>query len=49
MAEFLLELFSEEIPADLQKNLRESLLDHFKKFFIENYKLRRITTPNTTR
>ncbi len=35
MAEFLLELFSEEIPADLQKNLRESLLDQFQKFFIE--------------
>ena len=35
MAEFFLELFSEEIPADLQKNLREKLLEEFKKFFTE--------------
>jgi len=35
MAEFFLELFSEEIPARLQKNLREKLLDDFQKFFQE--------------
>ena len=35
MAEFFLELFSEEIPAGLQKNLREKLLEEFKKFFLE--------------
>ena len=31
MAEFFLELFSEEIPSSLQKNLREDLLDNFNK------------------
>ena len=36
MAEFFLELFSEEIPAGLQKNLRNKLLEEFKKFFLEN-------------
>ena len=35
MSEFFLELFSEEIPAGLQKNLREKLLDQFQKFFLE--------------
>ena len=35
MAEFFLELFSEEIPAGLQKNLRAKLLDEFQKFFLE--------------
>ena len=35
MAEFFLELFSEEIPAGLQKNLREKLLEKFQKFFLE--------------
>ena len=35
MAEFFLELFSEEIPASLQKNLREKLLEEFQKFFRE--------------
>ena len=35
MAEFFLELFSEEIPAGLQKNLREKLLEDFQKFFQE--------------
>ena len=50
MAEFFLELFSEEIPPALQKNLRESLLEEFQKFFLEksikskkNYSL---STPN---
>ena len=33
MSEFFLELFSEEIPANLQKNARESLLQNFKDFF----------------
>ena len=35
MAEFFLELFSEEIPAGLQKNLREKLLDKFNDLFKE--------------
>ena len=35
MAEFFLELFSEEIPADLQKDLREKLLSKFKNLFFE--------------
>jgi glycyl-tRNA synthetase beta chain len=35
MAEFFLELFSEEIPAGLQKNLRNKLLEEFQKFFFE--------------
>ena len=35
MSEFFLELFSEEIPASLQKNLREDLLVSFNKFFNE--------------
>ena len=35
MSEFFLELFSEEIPASLQKNLRESLLYSFDKLFEE--------------
>ena len=50
MAEFFLELFSEEIPAGLQKNLRETLLEEFQKFFLKksikskkNYSL---STPN---
>ena len=33
MSEFFLELFSEEIPANLQKNARRSLLQSFKDFF----------------
>ncbi len=35
MSEFFLELFSEEIPAGLQKNLRENLLKSFNNFFEE--------------
>ncbi len=35
MSEFFLELFSEEIPAGLQKNLREKILDDFRNFFDE--------------
>ena len=33
MAEFLLELFSEEIPANLQSTARINLLTSFKRFF----------------
>ena len=33
MSEFFLELFSEEIPANLQKNVRRNLLQNFKDFF----------------
>lgn len=35
MSEFFLELFSEEIPAGLQINLREKILDDFKSLFDE--------------
>ena len=35
MSEFFLELFSEEIPANLQKSGRETLLDSFTKLFKE--------------
>ncbi len=35
MSEFFLELFSEEIPAGLQRNLRENLLKSFNDFFEE--------------
>ena len=35
MAEFFLELFSEEVPASLQKNARENILESFKKLFDE--------------
>ena len=50
MAEFFLELFSEEIPASLQKNLREKLLEEFQKFFLEksikSKKSFSLSTPN---
>ena len=50
MSEFFLELFSEEIPAGLQKNLRENLLEDFQKFFlkksIESKKSFSLSTPN---
>ncbi len=50
MAEFFLELFSEEIPARLQKNLREKLLEEFQKFFLEksikSKKSFSLSTPN---
>ena len=50
MAEFFLELFSEEIPAGLQKNLREELLKEFQKFFLErsinSKKNFSLSTPN---
>ena len=35
MSEFFLELFSEEIPANLQKNARNNLLQNFKDFFVK--------------
>ena len=36
MSEFFLELFSEEVPANLQKNTRETLLQNFTDFFDAN-------------
>ena len=35
MSEFFLEVFTEEIPAKLQKDARVSILDNFKKLFEE--------------
>ena len=35
MSEFFLELFSEEIPSNLQQNLREELLKSFNDLFLE--------------
>ena len=50
MSEFFLELFSEEIPSSLQKNLREDLLDNFNKLFREKFisfkKSSSFSTPN---
>ncbi len=50
MSEFFLELFSEEIPSGLQKNLREKLLDEFQKLFLEksikSKKSFSLSTPN---
>ncbi len=50
MSEFFLELFSEEIPAVLQKNLREKLLKEFQNFFFEksikSKKSFSLSTPN---
>jgi len=50
MSEFFLELFSEEIPSSLQKNLREDLLDSFIKLFEEKFisfkKSLSFSTPN---
>ena len=51
MSEFFLELFSEEIPANLQSAARENLLKDFKNFFEKEnigYKndSRVISTPN---
>ena len=50
MAEFFLEVFSEEIPSGLQKNLREKLLEEFQKFFLKkNIKSKKsfsLSTPN---
>lgn len=44
MSEFFLELFSEEIPSSLQKNLRLDLLDNFRDLFQK----RSITFKNST-
>ena len=50
MSEFLLELFSEEIPASLQRNSRKALLDSFHKLFAEKQilfkKSSSFSTPN---
>jgi len=50
MAEFFLELFSEEIPASLQKNIRSKLLEEFQKLFLEksikSKKSFSLSTPN---
>ncbi|MDC1045615.1 glycine--tRNA ligase subunit beta [Candidatus Pelagibacter sp.] len=50
MSEFFLELFSEEIPSTLQKNLREDLLNSFIKSFNEKFVLFKksssFSTPN---
>ena len=50
MSEFFLELFSEEIPADLQVNSRVLLLESFQKLFIEKQitfkKSASYSTPN---
>ena len=50
MSEFFLELFSEEIPATLQKSLREKILIDFKKFFdeksIKSKKSFSLSSPN---
>ena len=50
MAEFFLELFSEEIPAGLQKNLRHSLLEKFQEYFskrsIKSKNSFSLSTPN---
>ncbi len=50
MSEFFLELFSEEIPSSLQKNLRQNLLDNFEKLFSEKFisfkKSASYSTPN---
>ena len=50
MSEFFLELFSEEIPSSLQKNLREDLLESFNKLFGEKFisfkKNSSYSTPN---
>ena len=50
MSEFFLELFSEEIPSSLQKNLRQDLLVSFDKLFNEKFisfkKSSSYSTPN---
>ncbi len=50
MSEFFLELFSEEIPAGLQKNLREKIFEDFKILFeeksIKSKKNFSFSTPN---
>ena len=50
MSEFFLELFSEEIPASLQRNSRKVLLENFQKLFEEKKisfkKSSSFSTPN---
>ena len=51
MSEFFLELFSEEIPANLQSAAREEILEKFKSYFLKekiNFKDQAISlsTPN---
>ena len=50
MSEFFLELFSEEIPANLQQNARNTLLESFQKLFHEKQilfkKSSSFSTPN---
>ena len=50
MSEFFLELFSEEIPAGLQQNARNTLLENFQKLFQEKQisfkKSLSFSTPN---
>ena len=50
MSEFFLELFSEEIPANLQQNARNILLESFQKLFHEKQilfkKSSSFSTPN---
>ena len=50
MAEFFLELFSEEIPSSLQKNLRSKIFEDFNNLFDENLikskKSFSLSTPN---
>ena len=50
MSEFFLELFSEEIPASLQRNSRKVLLENFQKLFDEKQILYKksssFSTPN---
>jgi len=50
MSEFFLELFSEEIPAGLQQNARNILLENFQKLFLEKQisfkKSLSFSTPN---
>jgi len=50
MSEFFLELFSEEIPAGLQQNARDALLESFRKLFQEKQisfkKSSSFSTPN---
>ena len=50
MSEFFLELFSEEVPANLQQNSRIALLESFQKLFQEKQilfkKSSSFSTPN---
>jgi glycyl-tRNA synthetase beta chain len=50
MSDFFLELFSEEIPSSLQKNLRQNLLESFNKLFDQKFipfkKSTSYSTPN---